>query len=90
MAQHISIISSKLNNLKAFQKVSDSFRQKVNRGLWGISGSLRFEEIPYSDYKINPNDRVFVTQRVINGNREIFELHYDTRINKILDIFLVS
>jgi len=87
MAQHISIKNSKL---KGFQKVYRSICKKANQGLWAISGSLQFEELPYMDYKINPTDRVFVTRRVVNGEREIFELHYDINTQKLLDIFLVK
>lgn len=87
MAQHISILNSEL---KGFQKVSESLRKKLQRGLWAISGSLKFEELPYADHKINANDRVFVTNRVVNGKRELFELHFDTKKQKLLDIFLVS
>ena len=90
MAQHISIINSDLNKLKGFQKVSESFCKKLQRGLWAISGSLKFEELSHIDYKINPNDKVFITQRVISGKTELFELHFDTKKRKLLDIFLVS
>lgn len=87
MAQHISIMNS---DLKSFQKVSEGFSKRAARGIWAIAGSLRFEELPHLDYKINPDDRVFVTQRVVNGNREMFELHFDTKEKRLLDIFLVS
>lgn len=90
MAQHISIVNSDLNKLKEFQKMSESFYNKTKRGLWGISGSLKFEEELSANHKINPDDRVFVTHRTINGKREMFELHFDTRSQKLLDIFLVS
>ena len=71
MAQHISIINSKLNNIKAFQKVNNSFQQKANVGLWRISGSLKFEELKSVDYKINEHDRVFITYRTINNIKEM-------------------
>ena len=87
MAQHISIIDSEM---KGLQKVADSLCTKVSRGVWGISGSLKFEEVPYKEHKINPDDRVFVTERSINGKRERFELHYDTKTEKVLDIFIVK
>lgn len=90
MAQHISIINSKLNNQKAFQKVHESFQKKANEGIWAIAGSLKFEEVLSNEHKINPDDRVFVTYRTVNNKKEMFELHYDTSSNKILDIFLVS
>lgn len=87
MAQHISILYS---TLRGFQKVSENLGKKAAKGIWAIAGSLRFEELSHEDYKINPDDRVFITQRVVNGRREMFELHFDTRAKKILDIFLVS
>jgi len=90
MAQHISIINSKLSNQKTFQKVRDSFQKKANVGCWAIAGSLKFEEIMSTGHKINPADRVFVTYRTVNNKKEMFELHYDTSANEILDIFLVS
>lgn len=87
MAQHISITNS---NLKGFRKVFESLSKKAARGIVAIAGSLRFEELSHLDYKINHSDRVFVTQRVVNGSREMFELHFDTKEKKLLDIFLVS
>ena len=87
MAQHISILSSPL---KGFQKVSESLNKLATKGVWAVAGSLRFEELRHLDYKMNLNDRVFVTQRVVNGKRELFELHFDTKAKKLLDIFLVS
>lgn len=87
MAQHISIINS---DIKGFQKVAESFYKKATRGIWAIAGSLKFEEILYNDFKMNPADRVFTTQRMINGNREVFELHYDTNTQRLLDVFLVK
>ncbi len=87
MAQHIPIKNSEL---KGFQKVYESLCKKVERGLWAVSGSLKFEELPYKEHKINKNDRVFVTERVVNGKKEMFELHYDAKVQKLLDIFLVK
>jgi hypothetical protein len=79
-----------LKNYKSYKKVSDSFSKKVENGLYHISSSLKFEEILSTGHKINPNDRVFITYRTINNKEEMFELHYDISIKKILDIFLVS
>ena len=87
MAQHISIINSEM---KGLQKVAKTLCTKVSQGIWRITGSLKFEELPYKEHKINLNDRVFVTERTVNGKREVFELHYDTKKQKLLDIFLVS
>lgn len=87
MAQHFSITNSEM---KGFQKIYESLSKKAAQGIWAIAGSLRFEELSHIDYKISLNDRVFITQRVVNGNREMFELHFDTKEKRILDIFLVS
>lgn len=76
--------------MKGLEKIVESLCTKVERGIWGISGSLKFEELPYQEYKINPNDRVFTTERTVNGKKELFELHYDTKAEKVLDIFLVK
>ena len=87
MAQHISIMNSEM---KGLQKVADNLCAKVSRGIRGISGSLKFEEVTYKEHKINPDDRVFVNERTVNGKREIFELYYDTKTEKVLDIYLVK
>ena len=87
MAQHISIINSKR---KSLQKIAKSFLEKTSVGITTISGSLKFLELPYKEYKITSHDRVFVTERNVNGKKEKFELHYDTKAEKILDVFLVK
>ena len=87
MAQHISIMNTEL---KGLQKIAENLRKKASQGIWGISGSLNFEEVSYEEHKVNPNNRVFVTERSVNGKRETFELHYDTKAKKVLDIFLVK
>ena len=87
MAQHISISNS---TSRGFKKVSENFSKRAAKGIWAIAGSLRFKELPHRDYKINLDDRVFVTQRVVNGRTEVFELHFDTKKQKLLEIFLVS
>ena len=87
MAQHISIINSKR---KGLQKIAKRLTEKTSRGIGTISGSLKFEELPYEECKMNSHDRVFVTERNVNGQKEIFELHYDTKADKMLDVFLVK
>ncbi len=87
MAQHISIINSEQ---KGLQKIAKSPLEKTSKGIWAISGSLKFEELPYKECRMNPHDRVFVTERNMNGQKEMFELHYDTKAKKILDVFLVK
>lgn len=90
MAQHYSIINSGLKNYKSYKKLYDSFLKKTENGLFRITSSLKFEEILSKGHKFNANDRVFITYRTINNRKEMFELHYDTSQNKIIDIFLVS
>ena len=72
------------------QKIAKSFFEKTSRGIEAISGSLKFSELPYKEYKITSHDRVFITERNMNGKKEKFELHYDTEAEKILDVFLVK
>ncbi len=87
MAQHISIIHSEQ---KGLQKIAKSLLEKTSRGIWVIAGALKFEELPYQEYKMNSHDRVFVTERNVNGQKQKFELHYDTKAEKILNVFLVK
>ena len=87
MAQHISIINPEQ---KGLQKIAKSLLKRTSKGIWTIAGSLKFEELPYKEAKMNPHDRVFVTERNVNGQKEKFELHYDTKAEKILDVFLVK
>ncbi|MCH9757624.1 MAG: hypothetical protein K0U19_00770 [Proteobacteria bacterium] len=87
MAQHISIINSEEKRL---QKVAKAIYKRARCGLPAIAGSLRFEELRYEKFKINPDDRVFITSRVVNGRQEMFEVHYDTKKEEILEIFLVA
>ena len=87
MAQHISIINSERKGLR---KIAKSLTEKTSRGIWAVAGSLKFEELPYQEHKMNSHDRVFVTERNVNGQKEKFELHYDTKAKKILDMFLVK
>lgn len=87
MAQHTPIHSLKQ---KGFQKVENSIRKKFANGIWSVTGSLKFEEILHKEFKVTSHDRVFVTHRVVNNYREMFEIHYDTKEEKILEIFFVS
>ena len=87
MAQHISIINSEQ---KGFQKIAESLLEKTSRGIEAIFASLKFEELPYREHKMTSHDRVFVTERNVNGQKEKFELHYDIKAEKMLDVFLVK
>ncbi|MFW6008146.1 MAG: hypothetical protein ACOCP8_02670 [archaeon] len=44
----------------------------------------------YKNYQIDDNDEVFITSRKINNGRENFEIHYDTKKQKITVIYLVK
>ena len=87
MAQHISIINSEQ---KGLQKIAKNFLEKTSKGIEAIAGLLKFEELPYQEHKMNRHDRVFVTERNVNRQKETFELHYDTKAEKMLDVFLVK
>ena len=39
---------------------------------------------------MNSHDRVFVTERNVNRQKERFDLYYDTKAKKMIDIFLVK
>ena len=90
MAQHYSIINSKLKKYKSYRKLYGSFLKRAENGLHNITSSLKFEEIVSMGHKIVPTDRVFITYRTVNNRKEMFELHYDTNEKKVLDVFLVS
>jgi hypothetical protein len=78
---------SKERGMQGIIKVGLSILKR--KPLSAISGSLLFEEITDTGFKLNPNDRVFFTHRVVNGVRHIFEVHFDTKTNKFIDIFWV-
>ncbi len=88
MAQHHSLLHAKPPLSKTYQRVLDSIKNQLRRGITGVSGSLKFEELPEC-YRLTTDDRVFITERSVNGRREIFELHYDTKKEEIIDVFFV-
>ncbi len=51
---------------------------------------MLYQEVLEKDYKINENDRVFLNYRKLKKITETFEIHFDTKQNKILEIFLVK
>ena len=83
MAQHISII----NNI--FPEIQDTIFKRFSKRNIGL-GSLRYIELKDKDYKLNPNDRVFIYKRKIKDTYEIFEIHFDNKEKEILDIFWVK
>jgi hypothetical protein len=85
MAQHISIIEN-----KEYSKIIESIYKRFSTGTIGLKTSMKYHELSEEDYKINKNDRVFLNYRKMKGVIEVFEIHFDTKQNKILKIFLVK
>lgn len=83
MAQHISII----NNI--FPEIQKSIFKRFSQQNIGL-GSFRYIELKDKDYKINPDDRVFINKRKIKDIEEIFEIHFDTSKKEIINIFWVK
>lgn len=87
MAQHILLQQI---NLKGFQKIYKSICKNFDNGTFYAQSSLKYQVIPYTDFKENEFDTVFETERSVNGRRETFEVHFDTQNNKISSIYLVK
>ena len=87
MAQHISIQNS---GLKSFQKIYKSICESFKKGISRIRSSLKFQEIYDKNFKEAEDDLVFETWRSVNGERETFEIHFDSQKNGITNIFLVK
>lgn len=86
MAQHIPIKNSTNKNM---QKIFESIQGRFEKGLSSIRSSLKFQEIHEEDFKESENDHVFATWRTINGNREIFEIHFDSQKQIITNLYFV-
>lgn len=87
MAQHYPLEKIKL---KGFQKVYKSICKNFENGVFYAKSSLKYQEIPYKDFKENEHDIVFETWRSVNGQQEFFEVHFDTQANKLANIYLVK
>lgn len=87
MAQHISIKNS---GKKELQKVYESICKNFEKGTSAIQSSLKFQEIFDENFKESENDKVFATWRSINGQRETFEVHFNSEKKEITDIYLVK
>ncbi len=85
MAQHIPI-----QNIDSMQNVYKNICRQFKKGASSVSSSLKYQELDDKNFKENKNDRVFNTRRTVNGEREKFEIHYDTCKNKINNIYLVK
>jgi hypothetical protein len=89
MAQHIPINNTTNKNMKkVFISISKQFN---NFGVSKIKSSLKYQEIYDDVFKISKNDNVFKTWRtVVNGTREIFEVHFDSIQKKVIQIYFVK
>ncbi len=87
MAQHIPLEKIKL---KGFQNIYKSICKNFQHPHFSPFSSLKYEEIRDERYKEFENDRVFVTNRSVNGKREIFEVHFDIQANKFGNVYLVK
>jgi len=87
MAQHILINNSEF---KGFQKIYNCICKNFENGLFYARSSLKYEEIKDERYKDSSEESVFVTYRSINGQREIFEVHFDTNENQVTQVYLVK
>lgn len=87
MAQHIPIQNIKA---KAMKNVYKSICRQFEKGILSVSSSLKYQELENERFKDNKNDRVFNTWRIVSGEREIFEIHYDSCKNKITNIYIVK
>ena len=87
MAQHILINNSEF---KSFQKIYNCICKNFENGLFYARSSLKYEEIKDVRYKNSPEERVFVTARSVNGQREIFEVHFDCKKKELKNVYLVK
>ena len=85
MAQHYSI-----KEWNSYLNVYESICKRFAKVITGIKTSMKFEENTYQESKINSDDKVFNTWRKIKGENEVFEVHYDAKEKKIIDVFLVK
>ena len=84
MAQHISLFKNDI-----YSNIKESIIKRFSKRNIGL-GSLRYIELKDIDYKITPNDKVFINKRMINKEEEIFEVHFDIKERKIIEIFWVK
>ena len=87
MAQHIPIENS---SLKGFQKIYKSICKNFENGIFYAKSSLKYEEIKDERYKESKNDIVFETWRSVNGQKETFEVHFDSKKQRLENTYLVK
>ncbi len=88
MAQHISI--EKTGNEKLQKKYLSILKQFNNQKIEKICGSLKCQKIFDDRFKESKNDKVFHTWRTVNNEKECFEIHFDSKDNKVTQIYLVK
>jgi len=87
MAQHIPIKNS---DKKELQEIYKNICKNFEKGLPAIQSSLRFQEIEDENFKESENDKIFQTWKNLENEKEIFEIHFDSRKNKITNVYLVK
>lgn len=87
MAQHILIKDLTNKNMQNIFKIACI---RFKKGLSSIRSSLKFQEIYEKSFKESENDHVFVMWRMINKNRETFEIHFDSQKQTITNLYIVK
>ena len=94
MAAHLSIISNDFPfddyEMKTFKKHIMAIKKHAQKGLVHLKGSFLFNTLEHEDYKLNENDVVFTHTRKIGKEFELFEVHFDKKENKLIDLFWVK
>lgn len=88
-------------NQKVFRTIENAIKTDFKNPY--IKGSLKYRQLKdiigeknVADYKENPNDEVFTTNRYIGkgfiwgSNRGDFEIHFDSAKKEIINIYLVA
>lgn len=87
MAQHISILQTKEDDLKS---LVSSLQNRFHSRIKSIKTSLKFIEMKELEYKLHSNDLVFQTVKTVRNKKETLEIHYNIVEEKISDIFIVK
>ena len=94
MAQHISIMEP---GNKREMEIRGSILKNFDRGITAVRGSLRYQEIEDKMFKESEDEVVFTTERAIPYDRWVyksgngsFEVHYNSKLKKVTQIYLVA
>ncbi|OGG39737.1 hypothetical protein A2118_02970 [Candidatus Kaiserbacteria bacterium GWA2_50_9] len=87
MAQHYDITKYPQ---KKFRRIESAFEKKFESGVQKVKNSLRFIQLKDERVKEHPNDTAFETSRMLNNERERFEIHFDEKRKTITKIYLVK